>query len=356
MLRFVPMRTIWIFPLLLTLVVACTGNGENNNVEPAAGEGVRLDSIVSAESTVEGDSLNQYLAQNPFDVDALLARSERYIAAKNIPYAEADVRAAMELDSLNPDVLLHWGDIHFYKNRTRQSKDAWLKCIEIDPNNVDCRLKLAELYNLVQNYRESLKLVNEVIAIDPKQPVAYFIKGNNIRDLSGDTAAAVRYVQEAIELDPDYWAAIDYAAVMMSYMGDPLAEQYFKRLVEIDPNNQPTYYKMGMFYMGQENWNEAIQAFTQATQLRPTDAESFFNLGYIHLELGVNSTALDYFNKSIQARQVNHRAYYGRGFTYERMGDLERAISDYRQALAYNPQHEPSKIGLQRVMRLKNEG
>lgn len=349
------MKNIILLFFAITLV-ACGGNSGNNSsdTDPQNSTVSSVDTL-TGEINRQNDSLNEYLYDNPFDVDALLARSRRYIAEKNIPYAEADIRAAMELDSLNPKVLLAWGDINFYKNQTRESRNAWKKCIELDEQNVDCRLKLAELYNAVQKYRESLKLVNEVIEIDPSQPVAYFIKGNNIRELTGDTAAAVRYVQEAIERDPEYWPAIDFAAVMLSKLNDPTAEVYFDRLIEIDPNNQPTYYKKGMFHMGMKDYNKAIKAFTMSTQLRPTDAESFFNLGYIHLELNLNREAADYFSKSIQARQVNHRAYYGRGFTYERMGDLLRAQEDFKQALAYNPTHEPSKIALRRVQQAINE-
>lgn len=334
--------------LAISVMVACGGDGGTDTTSTTS-TATQMDSLVAAQNNLPADSLNDYLRDNPFDVDALLARAQRYIAQNNVPYAEADVRAAMELDSTNPKVLLQWGDIHFYRNQTRQSKEAWEKCIELDPQNVDCRLKLAELYSIVQNYRESLRIVNKVLELDPSQPVAYFIKGNNIRDLTGDTAQAIRYVQEAIERDPEYWAAIDYAAVMLSAIHDPKAEVYFKRLIELNPNSQQSYYKMGMFYMDQQMWNEAIEAFTKATQLNPSDAEAFFNLGYIHLELGVNDVALMYFDKSIQARQINHRAYYGRGFVYERMGDIMRAKSDYQQALAYNPQHEASRIALRRI-------
>ncbi len=343
------------FLLFLTLsIAACTelaDQSTQSTTTDATVSELPQDSLGDLIKT-QNDSLNAYIYDNPFDVDALLARSRQYIAQRNVNYAEADVRAAMEIDSLNPDVLLAWGDINFYQNRTRTSRDTWKKCIELDPDNVDCRLKLAELYNVVQKYRESLILTNEVIELDPSQPVAYFIKGNNIRELTGDTAAAVRYVQEAIERDPEYWAALDFAAVMLSSLKDPTAGVYFDRMIEINPNDQPTYYKKGMFHMGIEDYNEAIKAFTKATQLRPTDAESFFNLGYIHLELGLNQQAVNYFTQSIEARQVNHRAYYGRGFVYERMGDVMRAQADYKQAISYNPAHEPSRIALQRVQRI----
>src|SRR5690606_5825236 len=204
------MKRIFFFLLSISLLSACQ-NGEETSGE-ARPAGIDISDLVADQQ--EKDSLSLYIALNPNDVDALLERAQRYIDQSNLSYAKADVEAAMQVDSTNTDVLLMWGDIHFFANDTRISRNAWQKCIEIDPNNVDCRLKLAELYSVVMDYRKSLELVNEVIEIDPEEPVAYFIKGNNIRDMNGDTALALRYVQQAIELDPDYKAAIDWVAVM----------------------------------------------------------------------------------------------------------------------------------------------
>ncbi|KAB2810315.1 tetratricopeptide repeat protein [Phaeocystidibacter luteus] len=308
-----------------------------------------MDSLAPADAGFLDDSLNAYLHDNPFSVDGLLARAERYISRKNYRYAEADIRAAKELDSLNPKVLLLWGDIHFFNNKTRVSRDAWKKCIEVDPQSVDCRLKLAELYRAIGDLETSTKLVREVIDIDSEEPVSYFILASNYRDMTGDTATAIRYVQEAIERDPDFFAALDYAAVMAGDLKMPIAESYYQRLIELDPNNPNVYFNQGWYYQSIDNYNEAIKAYTKVMDLQPKNFMAPYHLGYIHLELDLRREAIGYFNKSIEAQQVNHRAYFARGWTYEQMGDIIRAEQDYRQALAYNPTHQDSKVAIQRV-------
>ena len=104
---------------------------------------------VMEQQTIGNDSLNNWIADHPSDADALAARAQYYIQQKNLKYAYADAQAAFKLDTLNPNVLLVWGDIHFLTNKTRVSRDAWETCIRLDKQNVDCRLKLAELYNIV---------------------------------------------------------------------------------------------------------------------------------------------------------------------------------------------------------------
>ncbi|MDA9151477.1 tetratricopeptide repeat protein [Schleiferiaceae bacterium] len=324
----------------LWTLLACTNTGENTS-DPAAA------------ITVQGDSLNAYIADHPNDVDALALRARRYMDGANLPYALADAQAILELDSTHHDGWLIYGECNYLTNNSRESKDAWIRCIDEHPEEVDCRLKLAELYSVIMDYDKSLSIVNKVIELNPSEPIAYFIKGLNIRDGKGDSSIALSYIQKAIDLNPNYEAALDMAGVMTAAQGNPLALSYYNRLIELQPENARTYYKVGMFYLGASNFNGAIEAFTKCVQLDPTDAEAFYNLGYIHLELNLLSEARKYFTASIQAREINYRAFYGRAFTWERGGDAANAEKDYRQALTLNPQHGPSREGLNRVLKQK---
>lgn len=330
--------------LLLSLgilgLVACSNSAESNT-EP-----------VSA-ITVHSDSLNAHIADHPNDVNALALRARRYMDGANLPYALADAQAILELDSLHHDGWLLYGECNYLTNNSRISRDAWLRCIESHPEESECRLKLAELYSVIMDYDKSLSLVNKVIELNPSEPIAYYIKGLNVRDGKGDTAIALSYIQKAIDLNPNYEAALDMAGVMTAAQGNPLALSYYNRLIELQPENARTYYKVGMFYLGAKNYNGAIEAFTKCVQLDPSDAEGFYNLGYVHLELNLLTEARAYFTSSIRAREINYRAFYGRAFTWERGGDAANAEKDYRQALTLNPQHGPSREGLNRVLKQK---
>lgn len=339
-----------IFVATLTAVFAFVSCNNEKKVSPA--EEVHTDSTQTGQSNVGPDSLNAWIANHPNNAGALAARAQFYIDQKNLKYAFADAFAAHQIDSARPDVLLQWGNVNYVQNKTRISKNAWEHCIALDKKSVDCRLKLAELYNIVQDFNQSLKLCNEVIEINPNEPIAYFIKGINIRDRDRDTATALNYFQKAIDLDNNYAAAIDMMGVMLSAKKDPMALAYFNRLLEINPNDYSTHYNIGMFYLGTKDWNNAIKTFTQCTQLNPQDIESLFNLGYIHLELRKFDIARDYFSQALAIQPVNHRALYGRGYAFEMLGDINNALRDYKQALRYNPQHEPSKIALRRVQEL----
>ena len=171
-------------------------------------EGVSFEEVVEQETAEQEpksassklDSLNLYLIDDPNNVEALVARTKEYIRMKNLQYALADAIAANEIDSNNVDVLLNWGEVNYFFNKTRISRDAWTKCIKLDKENVDCRLKLAELYHIVEEYEKSLKMAREVTKIDGDNATAYLILGLDYRDGINDTVTALKYIQKAIDL------------------------------------------------------------------------------------------------------------------------------------------------------------
>jgi tetratricopeptide (TPR) repeat protein len=300
------------------------------------------------------DSVSAYLESNPNDLDALAFRSGLYLEQKNLPYAKADMEAALALDSNHVPSLLRKGEVYFIGNQTRTSKEAWERCIQLDPDNIPCRLKMAELYSIVQDYDKCLTFVDAVLKRDENNAMAYYIKGLALRDTKSDTALALKYIQKSIDLNPTFVPALDMAGVLHMGLNSGLAGGYFQRIIDQDPNNAKAYYNLGMFHLGSKDYNPAIAAFTTCGQLNPNDPEPFFNLGFIHLELSMLAEARVYFGQSIKAQEINYRAYYGRAFAAERGGDLTNAEKDYRKAVEYNPAHSPSKEGLMRILQEKS--
>jgi tetratricopeptide (TPR) repeat protein len=214
---------------------------------------------------------------------------------------------------------------------------------------------MAQLYHVVTEFEKSAALVDEVLEMEPKNAEATYLKGLLMRDAIEDTTRALDWFQKAIDLKPDYIEALDMSGVLYSSLGNPLALGYFNRLIDLQPEVRAHFYNRGMFYLGQQNWNGALEDFTKCTQLDPQDLESFFNIGYVHLQLQLYAEARQYFTQALAIQPVNHRALYGRGYCFELLGDLPNAEADYRQALSFNPQHRGSQEGLGRIARAKTQ-
>ena len=309
---------------------------------------------VSAQKTMsKGDTLSMYVDQNPNDANAWHRRARYYLEQKNLKYAASDIEQALALDSTQADFYLTRGDIFFISNKTRYSRDNWLKCIALSPEHLECRLKLAELFLIVQNYEQSMRYLKQVLEQEPDNSKALFMTGVNLRDL-GDTNKAIDYIQKAVDANQTYIEAMDMLGILYAAKGNPLAVSYYQNILNIDPNRADIYYKLGVYYQAKEETNKAIEAYTKAVQLKPDDADSYFNLGYIHVKLQVYDIARNHFANAINSRKDNYKAHYARGYCFEILGDIDNAERDYKIALNIRPDYTLPKEGLNRIAKARS--
>lgn len=339
--------------LLLLMLVSC--NTESSAEQPQAASPAKTgeEKVQPEEPAVLHplDSLTILIREDGATPQVLLERARLYLAYQNINAARQDIDQATKLDSSLAEIHELQGEVHYMLNQTRQARDEWEECLRIDPKNSICLMRLSELLIAAQNYDRALKLVNRQLEIDNADAQAYFAKGIIVRDRYQDTALALQYYQNAIDLDQDYYEAIDMMAVTLTAMGDTLAKFYYDRMLEMRPNDASTYYKLGVYHMNQGEINPALEAYSRAIQINPRDADSYYNLAYMHVELQQYSKAREYFTKSIQFQERNYKAYYGRGFTFEVVGDIANARKDYQKALEILPVYKPAGEALARLNR-----
>ncbi len=295
------------------------------------------------------DSINFHLSKRPNHASDMVYRANLYVKNKNLLAAARDIKTALEIDSNFAQAHNVKGQIYYMQNNTRQARDEWIRCVKLDPNNTDCRMKLTEMYVAVKNYDEALEQINAIIGYDKFYAPAFFFKGYIIRDYRRDTNTALQYFQKAIDLDQNYIDALDMMAVILTNRGDTLAPYYFDRILEMHPNRADIYYKLGVYYTNVDEINRSLESYAKALQLNPKDAESFFNMGYLHVKFKQYQKARKYFSQAIRVKNRNYKAYYGRGYTYEVVGDVINARKDYQKALEILPIYKPAKDGLDRI-------
>jgi tetratricopeptide (TPR) repeat protein len=93
----------------------------------------------------------------------------------------------------------------------------------------------------------------------------------------------------------------------------------------------------GMELIGQQRYEEAIQAFSTAIEIIPGDYQAYNYRGVAWALSGKYDKALADYNKALEIRPRYAEAYNNRGFTRTQQGDLSNAINDYGRALEINP-------------------
>lgn len=339
------LKQLFLFIPLFAFAIAVCSCGNKTNEESTT---IPKDTTATVDTTAAGlEALNKKILADPNNSDLYHQRAKyQFEKRKDVQAALGDMARALSIDSTKAPYFLTLSDLYFTVNKTGNAKAALEKALQIDPKNTEAMLKLAELYLYVKKYQESLNYINMALKADQYNAKGYFMKGMVYKE-TGDTATAISSMETAVEQDPGYYAAYLQLGILYAAKKNVLAESYYNNALKINPRSTEAMYDKGRFYQDMQNWNGAIQTYTQLLKIDPNYKYAHFNLGVIHLvNLKVYDEAIKHFTNAIQVDSQYKEAYYGRGTCYQALGDVQRAAADYQQALIIDPQYKPAMDAL----------
>ena len=75
---------------------------------------------------------------------------------------------------------------------------------------------------------------------------------------------------------------------------------YFKRIIEIDPNNYRAYYNLGISYSSIDLFEEALKAYKKALEIKPDYIYCYYNIGLIYEVKNDLKRALEYHQNALK--------------------------------------------------------
>ncbi|MCP3962619.1 MAG: tetratricopeptide repeat protein [bacterium] len=133
----------------------------------------------------------------------------------------------------------------------------------------------------------------------------------------------------------------------LGYLGDAgdaesQAESTVTASVEAERNLAAIEFENGQYARAAEVYRRLIEAQPDDPSLRASLAGT---LGALQRY----DEALVQLNRAIEIEPLNVEAYHNRAVIFERRGEPEKAVADYRTAVRYQPQYEPSQRALLRL-------
>jgi tetratricopeptide (TPR) repeat protein len=322
------------------LLASC---GSDNSSDPESGD---TSKVVTPADLIQ---LNNDIESDPDNAALYHKRAKYYSDHKKIREGISDMNKALSLDSSKAGYYLTLSDLYFVANETGKAKNALEKSVKLDDKNTEAMLKLAELLLYVRKHDESITYLNNVLKLDKYNSKAYFMKGMNYKEMR-DTAKAISSMQTAVEQDKQYYQAFMQLGILCAAKKDPIAVQYYKNAIRIEPKSTEAWYDMGKYYQDVKDWTNALGTYNSLLLIDQHSKNAHYNMGVIYLTgLKKYDLALEHFNRVIEIDPDYAEGYYARGITFQAMGNKKNAVIDLQSCLKIRQNYEPAVQALKEL-------
>jgi tetratricopeptide (TPR) repeat protein len=147
----------------------------------------------------------------------------------------------------------------------------------------------------------------------------------------------------------------DWATLAKDYQPRVLRDAiaYNEYLLRTNPNDARAYRELGKALLLSGRQDEALQRLTVAVELPPQDDETFYYLGLLFRMRKDLARSRAAFETALRLNPDNAKAHGNLGFVFLEQGEFARAEPHLKSALRINPADSMAREGLEIVAKAK---
>ena len=203
-------------------------------------------------------------------------KGEAYLAESKFQEASLEFRNAIQIDDkLAP---AHWGLARAFESlgRAPEMMAELQKTVDLDPKNLDARIKLGNYYLAGSKGRPEIVVMAEQLADDVLQKDSNSIEGHILKGSiyfsKGDKDKAFEQLNTAIQIDPkrieSYLSLSRFYVITKEF---DKAEQMIKQGISVNPNSPLGHVEYGKLLAQTNRIGEAETEFRTAVEVSPND-------------------------------------------------------------------------------------
>ncbi|MDO5040868.1 MAG: tetratricopeptide repeat protein [Peptoniphilus sp.] len=234
------------------------------------------------------------------------------------------------------EILFEIADIHLLMENFIEAEGAYRSIVELNENSAGAYYGLALAAELGQgNATEIIANYKKAIELDPYYDRAYYYLAHRYLN-QGDREAALDALEMCVELDShDYVSYNDMGSIYENEKNFTMAEKYFRKSLAINPEYFRALYNMGVVCKARGDNDTAMMYYKRAREF--SDFENIYlNMSALYIEEGDLNSALKILTEGIELNADSVNLYYNRSCVHARMQKLDRAMQDYKSAVALN--------------------
>lgn len=247
------------------------------------------------------------------------------------------LEAAVHLEPLEGFFLVNYANLLKDLGRPDDSERAFLRAIELQPNDPVTHYNLGHLYQLWGKWPQALAYFRGSVVADPD-----FVFGWNKLAAThlrlNQVAEAEHAARKAVALAPDQAAGWFHLADCQSrakLWGESC--ESLERAIALQPVFPEAYNNLGMAYRELGRLNQARQAFLKALDQQSRFADPCVNISRLAQDAGALEEAGNWLTRALNLEPDNPQAHFAMGNFLVKLGREHEGATYLRQAITLKP-------------------
>jgi tetratricopeptide (TPR) repeat protein len=212
--------------------------------------------------------------------------------------------------------------------------------------SVEQNLALGALLSSANAYEQAIPRFEAALRLDPKNDSATANLALAYKN-AGKTSAATDLIRRAVKERPSA-GFYNLLGGLDEESGDYVeAVQSFQRAVELDPNNEPYYFDLGMEYLSHFTFGPAAEVYRVGTQKFPRSARQYLGLAFSQYAVRAYAESADAFTTALEIDPDSPEVFqaWKTVLTFLVPKDWERLLPRLNRLAAAHPQNARLAFG-----------
>jgi tetratricopeptide (TPR) repeat protein len=289
-----------------------------------------------------------------------IRKGEAYLTDSKFQEASLEFRNAIQIDEKFAGA--HWGLARSYEGLQHWPEmfQELQRTVELDPNNLDARVKLGNYYLQAARGKADIigmaeKEANAILQKDPNNIEGHILMGSVLFNQNKRDEAFAE-LNKAIQIDPKRVESyLSLARAYIAIQDRDKAEQQFKLALSVNPNSALAHTEYGKFLVQTNRPAEAQAELEKAVEVDPKDRPARFVLASYYL-----------VNKQIDKAETSFKALAALdpdkpesqtvlADFYATVGRVPESIKIYQDILAKSPDFAQGRYRLTEIMLMNGD-
>jgi tetratricopeptide (TPR) repeat protein len=198
--------------------------------------------------------------------------------------------------------------------------------------NVDASYVLGICYIQLRQYDQARRAFAMMYGVKPDSAPAYLFAARMLLREEFDPVAE-QYAKQAIAIDPKLPLAHYFLGELYLYKSRiPESIAQFQQELALDPAHAPTYYKLADAYTRVLKWDDAERLLQRSIWLDSTASGPYILMGKVLLNKGEPQLAVRTLKHALQMDPNNYITHHLLGESYRALGQTQQAADELKLA------------------------